>query len=334
VSASSIGRSGSRGSELVRLVAACWLAFVVLVGLGAPVLVGERPLLVRTGQTGWDAPLVTGTPRAPDDSTWHAWWVSLPADTDAFALVPPWPVDPLRVATAPPRARPSADHPLGVDSSGRDQLARVVHGARTAVFVAAIATALAGGIGVVLGLLAGLLGGTVDWLLSRILEATAALPGILIALAAAALLGPSRHGPVLVIALLAWPGFARVVRGQVLALRRAPFLEAARMRGIGTLPLLYRHVLPVVRGQIAVTAAFVASAAIAIEAALTFLGCGSVERVSWGGMLADGRAYAHTGAWHLWVVPGLALGLSAASLHVLADRFTSRAARPSAAWTP
>ena len=126
---------------------------------------------------------------------------------------------------------------------------------------------------------------------------------------------------VLVLGLVYWTGFARIVRGEVLSLREREFVASARGLGIGTWRLLLRHLLPSARGPILVNAAFVAASAIVVESTLAFLKLGAgLDSVSWGEILDQGRTHAYTGAWHLWFFPGLVLVLTVMCLHSLADR--------------
>ena len=301
-----------------RRLAVAWLLLVVVVALFTPLLCGVVPVaMFESGD--WSAPALFGPSRAPDGRSWASWAVD--ADTSGVWMVMPvWPLDPLAVDLSMAGAAPSVDHLLGVDRSGRDVLAQAIWGTRTAVFVAVTTAVLSGSVGTVLGVLAGWAGGWVDGFLVRVFEIVAAVPVLLVALAGAALLGPSTSGLVLMLSALVWPSYARVVRAEMLALRAAPFVEAARLRGVSMPLVVWRHVLPQLRGRVAVVSGFIAAGAISVEAALTFLGAGSRSTVSWGGLLAQGQAMAVLGSeWPLWIVPGALLALTAVAVHVALD---------------
>lgn len=320
----------------MRSVAIGLLGVVALIALVGPFLANDVPLVARvSGQ--WRFPAFEsqggGFASAPDGGTWKDWWLTRPVDGPDFAVMPPWPHGPFEVHPHAVLEGPSRAHPLGVDDSGRDQLTRLLQGARTALLVALGAVVLSVTIGVAIGGLAGLAGGLVDGVLLRVIELFASFPALLIALACASLFGGSLLAVVVVLAIVQWTQVARVVRGELLSLRSRPFVEAARGFGIGPVPLLLRHVLPQLRGPLAVTSAFIAADAIQVESALSFLGLGA-SFVSWGAMLDAGRAHAFTGAWHGWFFPGLALAVTVVGLHGLANRLgrtPSRALRPESA---
>jgi peptide/nickel transport system permease protein len=140
-------------------------------------------------------------------------------------------------------------------------------------------------------------------------------------LAATAFLGSSLSGVVLVLGLLYWVSFARIVRGEVMVLRDREFVRCARGLGVGPFGIITRHLLPNVKGPILVNAAFVAASSIIVEATLSFLGLGPGDTtVSWGKILMQGKQYSHLSAWHLWLFPGLTMVLLLFCLHYLADR--------------
>lgn len=295
------------------------LLALCLVALAAPFLANDRPLVARVdGQ--WSSPVLSAgvglAPDAPGGGSWRDAWRALPADGgDDWIVMPPWPFGPHEIC-APALAGPSASHPLGVDDIGRDVLARILHGARTALEVGLGVAALAGVIGVLLGAAAGLGGRTADAVVRRGIELFTCFPGLLAVLAVATLVGGSTATIVVVLGAVAWTAFARIVRGELLSLREQPYVAAARDLGAGPLRLLFRHLAPALRGPVLATAAFVAAEAILVEATLTFLGLGSgLGTVSWGALLDQGRAHAAEGAWHLWVFPGLAVAGTVIALH-------------------
>ena len=169
---------------------------------------------------------------------------------------------------------PSSDHFLGTDLAGRDVLSRLVHGLRTSLVVGVGAAAAFVAIGTVIGLLAGLIGGWVDQVLMRLADAILSLPLLLLAIVLVAVLGPSMSSALLVLGVLGWPQTARVVRGQVLSVREAEYITAARVVGVPLPRLVAFHVLPNVVSPLLVVATLGCAQAVLTEAALSFLGLG------------------------------------------------------------
>ena len=306
-----------------RRVAGWSLVLLFVVGLLAPLLSNDVPLFAKT-RAGWRLPALTAwrgvAPAPPSGNTWKDWWATADTNAGEWALMPLWPLGPNEV-TAEITARPSVRHPLGTDDTGRDVLARLVHAAATSVIIALGSVLLACGIGVPLGALAGYCAFTwVDALILRIIEIFLCFPALFLALSVVALLGGSPLSLVLVLGVVQWTQFARVVRGEFLSLREREFVLAAKNLGIGPLRIIARHMLPQVKGPIFVVAAFTAAGAMVVESSLSFLGLGPGLRLpSWGSMLAQGKEHAHLGAWHLWLFPSCALIWAVMSLHVLAD---------------
>ncbi len=299
------------------------LVAVALLGALAPLLANDVPVLARVDGHLTSPALATyvgAAPRPPDGATtWKQWWVGLAGDSSSWAWMPPWPYGPFEVLGLPASQRPTASHPFGLDDVGRDQLARLIHGAWTAVIVATGSVVLALSLGCVIGAFAGLGGRVLDVLVLRLIELFACFPALVAVLAAAAFFGGSRTIVVAVLAAVQWTAFARVVRGELLSLRERAFVETARGLGAGPLRVLLFHVRPSLIGPVLVTAAFLAAQAVLVEATLTFLGLGTgLDTVSWGAMLQQGKLHAWTGAWHLWVFPGLALAVTVVALHMLA----------------
>lgn len=221
-----------------------------------------------------------------------------------------------------------AAHPLGTDHLGRDLLARVIVGARVSLGLGAAVTLIAGAAGVALGLVAGLGGGTGGRIVGWLTDVQMAVPFVVVAIAVTAALGPGLGPVVLTLALTGWVGFARVVRLQTLALRRAPWLEAARSLGVGPGRLAIRHLLPNLVGPIAVVAGQQVGATILYEAALSYLGLGvGGGVVTWGGMIADGGETLAT-AWWVSTVPGAALALTILGLNLVGDWLATRGRSP------
>jgi peptide/nickel transport system permease protein len=215
-------------------------------------------------------------------------------------------------------------HPLGTDNLGRDVVSRLIHGARLSLTIAFFAIALAGGIGTVLGLLAGYAGGVVDALVMRVVDAFLAMPFVLMALAIVAALGASTPNIVIVMAITNWPRYARLVRGEVLGVRQRDFVLLARVAGLPGWRIALEHILPNVANSILVLATLDIGRVIILESSLSFLGLGvQPPDVSWGLMLADGRAYMSV-AWWMTVMPGLAILLSVLCFNVVGDWLRDR----------
>jgi peptide/nickel transport system permease protein len=217
-----------------------------------------------------------------------------------------------------------AVHPLGTDNLGRDIVSRLIHGARLSLTIAFFAIALAGGIGTVLGLLAGYAGGVVDALVMRVVDAFLAMPFVLMALAIVAALGASTPHIVIVMAITNWARYARLVRGEVLSVRGRDFVLLARVAGLPRWRIALEHILPNVANSVLVLATLDIGRVIILESSLSFLGLGvQPPDVSWGLMLADGRAYMSV-AWWMTVMPGLAILLSVLCLNVVGDWLRDR----------
>ncbi len=212
-----------------------------------------------------------------------------------------------------------SDHLLGTDSLGRDVLSRLVYGSRVSLSVGFFSVFIGLAFGTWLGLLAGFFGGWLETLIMRIADMQLAMPFMLMAIAAIGAFGPSMLSVVIVLALGIWPGYARMVRGEVLSVKQSEFIEAARVAGCRPVRLILRHILPNVLNTIVVMATLNFGMMIIFEGGLSFLGIGvQPPTPSWGGMLADGRAYV-TVAWHLAVFPGLAIMLVVLGTNVFGD---------------
>lgn len=216
---------------------------------------------------------------------------------------------------------PSAEFLLGTDQLGRDVLVRLAYGARVSLLVGVVASLIASAIGILIGMIAGFFGGIVDTVLSRVIDLVMSVPFLLVAIATVSVLGPSLQLSIAVIVFFSWTGLARVIRGQVLAIREREFIEAARSLGESRLSIMFTGVLPNLIVPIIVYTTLMIPAAIVFEATLSFLGLGIVPPTpSWGNMLAD----AANGSMYMvapWMVlvPGLALLALTLAFNLLGD---------------
>ncbi len=310
-----------------RLPMAFAAVLLLLCALG-PMLANDAPLAARADGV-WSFPAVAETlgapPPPPPPGGWRQWAAAQGQAEGALLLWPIWNCSPLATDLDAVRAGPSLAHPLGADDTGRDVLARLVRGARSTVGCGLLGVALAAVVGTALGAFAGLLRGAADFVVQRLIEAFLCVPTLALLLLVAAFFGDAPAGVVAAFALAMWPSFARIVRGELLALREQPWVETARALGSSEFRIFVRHILPQLRGQIAVTAAFCMAAAIVAESTLSFLGIGpGVQSGSWGGVLAQGKDAAHLGAWHLWAFPGALIAAAVVCCHALADRLRPR----------
>jgi peptide/nickel transport system permease protein len=230
------------------------------------------------------------------------------------------PLDPFTQQLDEELRPPSRLHPCGQDKLGRDVLGRVVYGARISLGVGLSVVALAVVIGLVLGTLAGISGGRVDRTIMGLVDVLLAFPGLLLAIALVAVLGPSVRNVVLSLALLGWTGYARLIRGEILRLRAREFVMAAHALGANPGRIATHHLIPGVVGVLGVQATFGVAGAIIAEGSLSFLGLGVPAPLpSWGAMLADARPYLLI-APHLTLFPALAVMLTVLAVNLLGDR--------------
>jgi peptide/nickel transport system permease protein len=214
---------------------------------------------------------------------------------------------------------PSLQHPFGLDELGRDILARILSGARISLLVGLVVVGISSSVGILLGAIAGYFGGRIDEAISRVIDILLAFPGLLLAIALVAVLGPSLVNVVLALSLIGWVGYARLVRGQVLRAREFEFVQAARALGATTPRILARHVIPTTLPAVTVQATLGMGGAILAEAALSFLGLGvQPPTPSWGTMLNYGRTHL-LDAPHLTIFPGLAIAILVLGFNFLGD---------------
>jgi peptide/nickel transport system permease protein len=214
---------------------------------------------------------------------------------------------------------PSWQHPFGVDELGRDVLARLVVGARVSLLVGLAVVSLSALIGITVGAVSGYAGGWVDEVFGRLMDVLLAFPGILLAIALVAVLGPSLNHVVLALVVIGWVSYARLVRGQVLKLRELEYVQAARALGARPVRVLVRHVIPATLPSVTVQATLGMAAAIISEASLSFLGLGvQPPTPSWGTMLDAGRSHLFD-APHLTIFPGVAIALLVLGFNFVGD---------------
>jgi peptide/nickel transport system permease protein len=214
---------------------------------------------------------------------------------------------------------PSADYPLGTDSLGRDLLARIVWGARVSLMVGVLAMSLGLTGGSLLGLISGFYGGRVDRVVMGVMDILLSFPGILLALAVVAALGPGLYQVMVAVGIQQIPAFARLVRGSVLTVRKTEYAEAARVVGASDARIMARHIVPNVVSPVIVLASLDIGTAILSSAGLSFLGLGAQPPLpDWGGMINQGRAFLRT-AWWVAVFPGLAIMLTVLGFNLFGD---------------
>lgn len=229
------------------------------------------------------------------------------------------PYDPYRIDENAVLSPPSAEHPLGTDSFGRDVLSRMVYGAQISFKVGLISVGIALTAGVLIGAAAGYYGRWVDAALSRVIDVLFSFPDILLALVVMAVLGASLTNVMIAIGIVYTPIFARITRGAVLEIKESLFIDAARVLGAGRLTILRRHILPNVMAPLIVQTTLSLAFAILAEAALSFIGLGvEPDTPSWGIMLNEGKDWMEA-AWWIAVFPGLAITSAVLGFNVLGD---------------
>jgi peptide/nickel transport system permease protein len=229
------------------------------------------------------------------------------------------PHDPLAQGVGPALIGPSWAYWAGTDSFGRDMLSRIIYGARIALVVGVVAVLLALVIGVTLGLVAGYYGGVVDIVIMRVMDGLFAFPIIILAIAMMAIIGFGVGNVIIAVGVGFIAPFARVTRGDVLAVKEEPYIEAARLAGVRGPAIILRHVLPNVLAPIIVQGALRVSGAIITESGLSFLGLGPPPPTPvWGSMIAEGRNFIVM-APHISTIPGIALMLTIVGLNLLGD---------------
>jgi peptide/nickel transport system permease protein len=213
---------------------------------------------------------------------------------------------------------PFGGHLLGTDVLGRDVAAGVAHGARTSLTIGLLATTAAVAVGTLMGGVAGYYGGRVDDLLMRTTEFFQTIPTFLFAILLVAILAPSVASIVFAIAVVSWPAVARLVRGEFLSMRNREFVQAGICLGMSDSRVIFRHILPNCLSPIIVTGSLIVATAILIESALSFLGLGDPNVMSWGFMIGAGRTFLRS-AWWLCTIPGVAILLTVLAINLVGE---------------
>ena len=210
-------------------------------------------------------------------------------------------------------------YPLGTDPVGRDMLSRLIVGSQVSLLIGVTVVLIAGTIGTVLALLSGYFRGFADAVISRITDAFISMPFLVIAVAFAGIVGPSLNHLILILGLLSWAGYARILRGEVLRVCQQDFILLAQITGVPAWRIMLRHVFPNIANTLIVLATLQLGITIIASASLDFLGLGiPPPRPAWGGMLAEGRIYMRT-AWWVVTVPGVAIALTVMSTNLMGD---------------
>ena len=211
------------------------------------------------------------------------------------------------------------EHFLGTDQLGRDILSRIIYGSRVTLLVAVFGTLFAGLIGVIMGSIAGYYGKAVDAVIMRIVDIQLSFPFVLLALFVAAVLGRSLRNVIIVAAVSNWVQYARLVRGEILAVRELEYIEAIRSVGAKNSRIITRHVIPNVINPVIIQATLGMARIILMEASLSYLGLGvPLEIPTWGRMLSEGRDYMMTNPW-LAIIPGIAITLTVLGVNLMGD---------------
>ena len=213
---------------------------------------------------------------------------------------------------------PFGDNFFGTDQLGRDVAAGVVHGARTSLLIALIATLISIFVGTTIGCFAGYYPGWVDNTLMRLTEFFQTIPSFVFAIVLVAILQPSLKSIVIAIAVVTWPPVARLVRGEMMAMRKREFVEACVSLGMRDARIIFQEILPNILSPIIVTGSLMVATAILIESALAFLGLGDPNIMSWGFMIGAGRSFLRT-AWWLCAIPGGAILLTVLSINLIGE---------------
>ncbi len=229
-----------------------------------------------------------------------------------------YPFDPFRLAGKPLSGPGMNGFLLGSDSLGRDVAAGIVHGAKTSLLIGLIATLVAVFIGIVFGAFSGYYGGRLDDFLMRVTEIFQTIPSFIFAILLVAIMKPSIVSIVIAIAVVSWPGVARLVRGEFLALKNREFVQACHTLGMNDLRIMLREILPNCMSPIIVIGSLMVATAILIESGLAFLGLGDPNIMSWGFQIGAGRTMLRS-AWWVCTFPGVAILITVLAINLVGE---------------
>jgi len=246
------------------------------------------------------------------------WFVML---LTVIAIIPGYfaPQDPTEIKISERFLPPSSEHVMGTDNLGRDVFSRVIYGVQVSLMVGFIAVVISFAIGVTVGAISGYYGGKLDKFLMAITDVFLVIPGFFLILLIIAIYGSSIYNVMIVIGLLAWMSTARIVRAEFLTLREMEFVEAARSLGAGDYRIVFKHILPNALAPAIINSSLLVASAILIEAGLSFLGLGDVNRITWGQMLAYSQGFQLAGYWWMTVFPGLAIFGTVLAFNLIGD---------------
>lgn len=237
------------------------------------------------------------------------------------AIFPKWiaPYPPTKMFTDEIMKPPSASHYLGTDYFGRDIFSLIVYGSRTSLVISFLSVICAAVLGLLIGSISGYMGGMMDVLFMRAVDVLMTIPGMLLALAFAAALGPSLTNIILAISISALPGYARLMRGQVVSLKNRNYVVASKSIGVNSFVIFFRHIIPNAYSPLLVMATNGLGASILLGAGLSFLGLGVVKEIpDWGTLLSQGRGYL-SAAWWIATFPGIAITVFVLSVNIIGD---------------
>ncbi|HUT55651.1 MAG TPA: ABC transporter permease subunit [bacterium] len=312
------------GRDHVAVAALAGVGILFIVAAASPLIANSKPLAMRY-QGGLYFPAfrdyLPERMRAYRELKGRAAELAQNLGASDWAVMPPVPWDPYQYDLGHFLERPTARHLLGTDDTGRDVMARIVHGSRIALSVGFVAVGIYVWIGVILGALAGYYGGWVDITISRLIEVMLSIPTFFLIISVVAFLEPSIYNVMAAIGLVGWTGTARLTRGEFLKLRNMQFVDATRALGARDPRVIFRHILPNALTPVLVVATFGVADAILIESSLSFLGFGvQPPTASWGDILSKARSY-YDIAWWLTVFPGLAIFLTVTALNLVGEGF-------------
>ena len=229
------------------------------------------------------------------------------------------PYDPIKISLRERLSSPSIVHIFGTDEMGRDILSRVMHGARISLRIGVLVIAIAGGLGAVIGAVAGYLGKHADNIIMRVMDVILSFPPLVLAMALAAALGPNLNNAILAVAFVMIPKFARMVRGEALAVKEKQFISAARASGAGSMWIILHHIIPNCFSSVIILSTLLLGETILIAASLSFIGLGAQPPTpEWGAMISVGRKFLMDQWWYP-TFPGLFILVTVIGFNILVD---------------